>query len=105
MNESNIIKVNSGAFFIKPKIDLNLPINNDTLRDLQDKIWHVVKTNNSNISVSNTNQTYLSNFEYEIRKNDIIKLGRIKFLIKDMGIVGGSFNTTNQTFRLYQDCE
>ena len=65
----------------------------------------MVKTNNSNQSVVNSNNSYLSSFKYQLRKNDIIKLGRIKFVIKDINIAEGSYETTQQTFRTYQDCE
>lgn len=57
------------------------------------------------MSVVNTNNSYLSQYKYELRKNDIIKLGRIKFLIRDMNIVDGSYITTEETFRPYQECE
>ena len=82
-----------------------LPVNNQTLTDLQDKIWHVVKTNNSNSSVVNSNKSFMSNYVYELKKNDIIKLGRIKFVVKDMNIVEGSFTTTQEIFKPYQDIE
>jgi hypothetical protein len=79
-----------------------MPINNDTLQELQEKIWHVIKTNNSN---NNENTQYQSKFEYVLRKNDIIKLGRIKFLIRDMNIVDANYQTTDETFKLYQEHE
>lgn len=82
-----------------------MPVNNQTLTDLQEKIWFVVKSNNSNVSVVNTNNSYLSQYKYELRKNDIIKLGRIKFLIKDMNIAEGDYITTDVTFSPYRDCE
>lgn len=59
----------------------------------------MVKTDSSNVSVANTNSGYMSSFQYELRKNDIIKLGRIKFVIKDLNLVNGNFITTEQTFR------
>jgi hypothetical protein len=92
-------------FYLNSKIDVNLPVNNQTLADLQDKIWHVVKTNNSNVNVMNTNVSYLSNYQYTLRKNDIIKLGRIKFLVRDMNIVDGNYSTTQETFKPYSEFE
>lgn len=53
----------------------------------------------------NTNNSYLSNFEYELRKNDIIKLGRIKFLIREMNIVDGTYLTTQEVFKPYGEFE
>jgi len=79
-------------------LEKNLPVNNQTLQDLQEKIWYVVKSNN-------TNESYASNFTYELKKNDIIKLGRIKFWVKDMNICDGEFTTTYETFRPFMDIE
>jgi hypothetical protein len=53
----------------------------------------------------NSNNSYLSSYRYQLRKNDIIKLGRIKFLIKDLNIADGAYQTTQETFRPYQECE
>jgi hypothetical protein len=78
-----------------------MPINNTTLQDLQEKIWYVIKTT----SQANSGNAYQSNFEYVLKKNDIIKLGRIKFLIRDMGVVDGEYDTSVETFRLYQEFE
>jgi hypothetical protein len=80
---------------------LNMPVNNNTLTDLQEKIWHVIKPN----VTSNPKTNYLSNYQYVLKKNDIIKLGRIKFVIRDMNIVGGNFETSPLIFRPYLDHE
>jgi hypothetical protein len=82
-----------------------MPVNNQTLTDLQEKIWYVVKSNNSNACVVNTNNSYMSNYKYVLRKNDIIKLGRIKFLIKDINIADGACLSTQQIFKPFQECE
>jgi len=92
-------------FFIQSKLERNMPVNNQTLTDLQEKIWYVVKTNNSNMSVINSNNSYLSHYKYELKKNDIIKLGRIKFLIKDINICEGSYVSLEETFKSYEECE
>jgi hypothetical protein len=75
------------------------------LTDLQEKIWFVVKQNQSNLSVVNSNNSFMSQYKYELKKNDIIKLGRIKFLIKDMNIVDGSYISTEETFKPFTECE
>lgn len=72
---------------------------------MQEKIWHVVKSNNPNAPMLNTNKSYSSNFVYELKKNDIIKLGRIKFVVKEMNMVDGSFNVTKEIFKPYQEIE
>ena len=75
-----------------------MSINNQTLQDLQEKIWFVVKS-------YNTNNTYMSHYTYELKKNDIIKLGRIKFWVKDMNICDGTYDTKEEIFRPYLEIE
>jgi hypothetical protein len=53
----------------------------------------------------NTNKSYTSNFLYELKKNDIVKLGRIKFVVKDMNIVDGTYGLTKEIFKPYQEIE
>jgi hypothetical protein len=86
------------------KVETNLPINNDTLTNLQEKIWYVVKPNPINNNSNNataTNSQFQSNFIYVLKKNDIIKLGRIKFVIRDMNIIDKSVEKTPEIFKNY----
>jgi hypothetical protein len=98
------IYFNLDKYYLFTKLDTLMPINNKTLEELQDKIWYVIKNNTLN-SNPNINNCYKSNFEYVLQKNDIIKLGRIKFLIRDMNICEGSYKTSVETFKLYQESE
>jgi hypothetical protein len=81
-----------------------MPINNTTLQDLQEKLWYVIKGNTTNMNI-NINPSYKSTFQYVLKRNDIIKLGRIKFLVRDINIVNGSYETAVETFKLYQEHE
>jgi len=84
-----------------------LNINNDTLTDLQEKIWHVIKSNNINNNANNSNTmnvNFTSNFQYCLKKNDIIKLGRIKFLIREINIIGVEVDKTQEIFKNYKEC-
>ena len=85
------------------KVESNLPINNDTLTNLQEKIWFVVRPNpvNNNNAANATNIQFQSNFEYFLKKNDIIKLGRIKFVIRDINIIDKTVETTTEIFKNY----
>lgn len=87
------------------KVETNLPINNDTLTNLQEKIWYVVKPNpiNNNNTATAINSQFQSNFLYVLKKNDIIKLGRIKFVIRDMNIIDKTVEKTPEIFRNYVD--
>jgi hypothetical protein len=103
LNNSNMPS-NLDKYILTTHLDKNMPINNQTLQELQEKIWYVIKTNN-NVNSTNINMGYQSKFEYVLKKNDIIKLGRIKFLIRDMNIVDGNYQISEETFKLYQEFE
>jgi hypothetical protein len=50
------------------------------INDMQNKIWYVVKQEDG----ANANITSSSNDIYDIKINDIIKLGRVKYAITEM---------------------
>lgn len=83
----------------------NMPINNDELTALQEKIWHVIRPPNSQESNMNS--------AWELRKNDIIKLGRIKFWVKDINVAvsqednlfSSQIKEVSQTFKNYKEIE
>jgi len=95
--------------YINSDVGSNLKVNNQTMQDLQDKIWHVIKA--SNLNTNNTenikleNKKFLSNFQYTLRKNDIIKLGRIKYLVKDLNIVNNQIEISRETFTPHYELE
>jgi hypothetical protein len=75
------------------------------LTDLQEKIWHVIKSNNLNNNPStNNNNNFSSNYQYCLKKNDIIKLGRIKFIVREINIIGNTIEKTAEIFKNYKDC-
>lgn len=87
-----------------------LLVNNKTLQELQEKIWYVInstlKDKHSIIpSEMKKDMRFKSNYKYCLRKNDIIKLGRIKYLVKDMGLVNGYIETAQETFIPHYDIE
>jgi hypothetical protein len=58
--------------------------NENNINDLQNKIWYVIKQEDLNGN-TNTNMTSLStNDTYDIKINDVIKLGRVKYVITEM---------------------
>ena len=81
-----------GKLILYKRILKDLPINNESLESLQEQIWYVIKQK------TYKTQKYTSNYIYELKKNDIIKLGRIKFIVKDMNIVGKEILKSNETF-------
>jgi hypothetical protein len=50
------------------------------INDMQNKIWYVVKQEDGAVG----NSTSSSNDIYDIKINDIIKLGRVKYAITEM---------------------
>jgi hypothetical protein len=83
---SNISIENCIIILILAKSYLSNPIptgmlpTEDNINELQNKIWYVIKqddTNNANILVN-------SNELYDIKLNDIIKLGRVKYVVTEM---------------------
>jgi len=101
------VRIDTQRFFLSNKIDTGLNINNQNLTDLQEKIWHVIvskphnNTTNNNISI---NTGFMSKFTYCLKKNDIIKLGRIKFLVREINIVGANVEKTVEIFKNYKEC-
>ena len=109
-SELSKVSLKDSKFFLKldkylliNKVENNLPINNDTLTNLQEKIWYVVKPNpiNNTNAATSTNTQFQSNFEYVLKKNDIIKIGRIKFVIRDINIIDQTIETTTEIFKNY----
>jgi hypothetical protein len=85
-------------------VESNLQINNENLTNLQEKIWYVVKPNpinNNNNTNAVVNTQYASNFQYVLKKNDIIKLGRIKFVIRELNVLEKTVETTQEIFKNY----
>lgn len=103
-DEQTLAQVDLNNMTIKStRIQFNLPINNQTLIDLQEQVWYVVKQ--SDDVQDGIMRRFYSNYEYELKENDIIKLGRIKFVVKKLSIVGHEIKTTKETFSNYENSE
>jgi hypothetical protein len=63
------------------------------INDMQNKIWYVVKQEEVGPQTNNT--TSSSNELYDIKINDIIKLGRVKYAITEMKL-NNSFLTIDK---------
>jgi hypothetical protein len=60
----------------------------ENINDLQNKIWYIIKPENQQ-SINNQNpQIQNENESFELKLNDIMKLGRIKYVITDLCIDG-----------------
>lgn len=103
---AKIIHTDDNKILMYSHVGKKLEVNNKTLQELQEKIWYVIKSNNKHFNTSvQTDKRFISNYQYCLRKNDIIKLGRIKYLVKDLGLVNGYSETAQETFIPHYDIE
>lgn len=58
--------------------------NEKNINDLQNKMWYVIKHDEASIANNNQQQTLHVNNDYYINKDDIIKLGRVKYAINEI---------------------
>ena len=68
--------------------------------DLQNKMWYVIKHDDTpSTNINNNQQSLITNFDYFINRDDIIKLGRVKYSINEIHF------TKNYTFDIPMDIE
>ena len=81
----NIIKTQDSIYKIENKIHHNLVPTEKNISNLNNKIWYIV--NQENIQNTQVNNHFHNiNKNYYISKNDIIKLGRVKYIINEVNI-------------------
>jgi hypothetical protein len=56
----------------------------ENINDLQNKIWYVIKQEDLNGGGTNNTTSQSNNDTYDIKINDVIKLGRVKYVITEM---------------------
>lgn len=79
------------------KVNSNMILNHSTINELQNKMWYVIKhdvipeeCNNANNIIQQ--QTLHINNDYFINRDDIIKLGRVKYAINEIHLVDNYIN-------------
>jgi hypothetical protein len=77
------------------------------INDMQNKIWYVIKQEDLNGQNNNNTISQSTNDAYDIKINDVIKLGRVKYVITEMKL-GNEFKTiekdvSNPVFNLICD--
>lgn len=69
-----------------------------SITDLSNKIWYILNYNNS--TNSSLNHTCVnSNEDYYLKKNDIIKLGRVKYCLNEINLQ--NFDLNNVTHPIF----
>jgi len=90
-DETELFRVNlkNNKFYLSNTINYGLPPTEENITILQDKLWYVIKSeqantnqNNNEITQNFTNQNDL----YDLKMNDIIKLGRVKLAVIEIKI-------------------
>ena len=81
----NVTKSNDSIYSIETKIDNNFEsIENQSY--LNNKIWYIIN-NESRVDEQNNKNIFQNiNKNYHLMKNDIIKLGRVKYIISEVNI-------------------
>ena len=82
----NIIKSPDSIYTIENPIQTNEEPNEKNVINLNNKIWYIINQEQMIISQSN-NHFHNINRDYYISKNDIIKLGRVKYIISEVNIL------------------
>jgi len=77
------IKKENEKYIIENNVEINMEQNEKNINKINNNFWFVIHNKNK---------------KYFLLKNDIIKLGRIKFIVKDMNIVGKEILKSNETF-------
>jgi hypothetical protein len=81
----NVVNDNKDEYILENKVPFHIQPTEKNINDLSNKIWYVLKNdpNQSNPS----NQTIINNNDdYYLCKNDVIKLGRVKYSLNEINI-------------------
>ena len=80
-NLFHISKVNEEKYIFENEIETNMEQNEKNISKINNKIWYVINKINK---------------KYYLTRNDVIKLGRIKYIIKEESIYSGDIKYTLQ---------
>lgn len=75
------------------------------INELQNKMWYVIKHEDQNCAINtNTNQQiFNTNNDYFINRDDIIKLGRVKYATNEIYFNDGNTNNENDAMQIDQE--
>ena len=81
----NVKNDNKDEYILENPVPILIQPTEKNINDLSNKIWYVLKndpniSNNSNQTITNTND------DYYLCKNDVIKLGRVKYSLNEINI-------------------
>lgn len=56
----------------------------ENINELQNKIWYIIKPENAQPENNQNPSIKIENESFELKLNDIIKLGRVKYVITEL---------------------
>lgn len=66
--------------FLAKKVNQDIDFTRESLLELQEKVWRVI----GQTELKGIKKRYLTSFKYVAKKNDIIRFGRVQFIIKHL---------------------
>ena len=91
VDEQIICNVNheNKKFTLSTNLEKNMQPTTDNINELQNKIWYIIKPEANTNSNQNQNPNIQNeNESFELGLNDVMKLGRIKYVITDLCLNG-----------------
>lgn len=79
------IKLIDNNFYLKNNLEFQLPPTEANINSLQNKNWLPVKSENLQSSCNNSNNR-IFNYSPKLQVNDIIKLGRVKYVVTELAL-------------------
>ena len=81
----NVRHDDTNKYVLESNVPVRIQPNQKNINELSNKIWYIlkndpIKSNNSNQVITNTND------DYYLCKNDVIKLGRVKYSLNEINI-------------------
>jgi len=76
-----------GNFFITNPITYRMNPNEENINNLQNKVWYIIRCEDIQNNANPQNQNLLNENDFaELKLNDIIKLGRVKYAVTELKI-------------------
>ena len=84
----NVIYNKDKKYILSTKLEKNMHPSEENINELQNKIWYIIKQENSSNNQNQNPNIHNENESFKLKLNDIMKLGRIKYVITDLYLNG-----------------
>ena len=91
----SVIKSNDSNYNIDNKNNFNIEPTEKNIACLNNKIWYIINSEPLLNNQITNNHFHCINKDYYITKNDIIKLGRVKYIVSEINIFNGEEKSEN----------